>query len=113
MVGAGNRNRGVVPALARQSQAGGGRAHVGGEVAGKKVGKVYAMESPKLEPYTPDAFAHALKQFLSARQPRLVLMPHTYQVRDFAPKLATALGRVLISDCVGYKHEGGRLLFTR
>src|SRR5437868_4545855 len=164
MVGAGNRNRGVVPALARQSQAGGGRAHVGGdgaaiavskeksascesrssrhysrhrhrseyernqksffmadtilvvveqregklnrvswetltagqaiaaqtgwpleaavvgsgvsnlagEVAGKKVGKVYAMESPKLEPYTPDAFAHALKQFLSARQPRLV-----------------------------------------
>jgi electron transfer flavoprotein alpha subunit len=40
-------------------------------------------------------------------------MPHTYQVRDFAPKLATALGRVLISDCIGYKHEGGRLLFTR
>jgi electron transfer flavoprotein alpha subunit len=86
---------------------------IAAEVAGKKVGKVYAVESPKLEPYTPDAFAHALKQFLSARQPRLVLMPHTYQVRDFAPKLATALGRVLISDCIGYKHEGDRLLFTR
>ena len=40
-------------------------------------------------------------------------MPHTYQVRDFAPKLATGLGRALISDCIGYKHEGGRLLFTR
>ena len=92
---------------------GAGIGNIAGEVAGKKVGKVYALESPKLEPYTPDAFAHALKQFLSARQPRLVLMPHTYQVRDFAPKLATALGRVLISDCIGYKHEGGRLLFTR
>ena len=91
-------------------------SNIGGiaaEVAGKKLGKVYAVESAKLEPYTPDAFAHALKQFISARQPRLVLMPHTYQVRDFAPKLATALGRVLISDCIGYKHEGGRLLFTR
>jgi len=87
--------------------------NIAGEVAGKKVGKIYAVESSKLDPYTPDAFAHALKQFLSTRQPRLVLMPHTYQVRDFAPKLATALGRVLISDCVGYKHEGGRLLFTR
>ncbi|MGE5724492.1 MAG: electron transfer flavoprotein subunit alpha/FixB family protein [Acidobacteriota bacterium] len=83
------------------------------EVAGKKVGKVYALESSKLEPYTPDAFAYALKQFLAARQPRLVLMPHTYQVRDFAPKLATVLGRVLISDCIGYKYEGGHLLFTR
>jgi electron transfer flavoprotein alpha subunit len=92
---------------------GGGIGNIAGELAGKKMGKVYALESPKLEPYTPDAFAQALKQFLSAHQPRLVLMPHTYQVRDFAPKLATALGRVLISDCVGYKHEGGRLLFTR
>ncbi len=93
--------------------AGAGIGNIAGEVAGKKVGKVYALESSKLEPYTPDAFAHVLKQFLSARQPRLVLMPHTYQVRDFAPKLATALGRVLISDCIGYKHEGGKLLFTR
>ena len=92
---------------------GGNIGNIAGEVAGKKVGKIYAVESSKLDPYTPDAFAHALKQFLSTRQPRLVLMPHTYQVRDFAPKLATALGRVLISDCVGYKHEGGRLLFTR
>jgi electron transfer flavoprotein alpha subunit len=92
---------------------GSGIGSIAGDVAGKKVGKVYVLESPKLEPYTPDAFAHALKQFLSARQPRLVLMPHTYQVRDFAPKLATALGRVLISDCIGYKHEGGKLLFTR
>ena len=92
---------------------GAGIGNIAGEVAGKKVAKVYALESPKLEPYTPDAFAHALKQFLSARQPRLVLMPHTYQVRDFAPKLATALDRVLISDCIAYKHEGGKLLFTR
>ena len=92
---------------------GSGIGNIAAEVAGKKVGKVYAVESSRLEPYTPDAFAHALKQFLAARQPRLVLMPHTYQVRDFAPKLATALGRVLISDCIAYKHEGGRLLFTR
>src|SRR5579863_10242430 len=55
------------------------------EVAAKKLAKVYAVESPKLDPYTPDAFAAALKQFLTAKQPKLVLMPHTYQVRDFVP----------------------------
>ena len=83
------------------------------EIAGKKVAKVYAIESQKLEPYTPDAFADGLKQFIASRQPRLVLMPHTYQVRDFVPKLATAMSRTAISDCIGYKKEGDKLLFTR
>jgi electron transfer flavoprotein alpha subunit len=88
-------------------------ASIAGEVASKKVAKVYAIESAKLEPYTPDAFAAALKQFLSSNQPKLVLMPHTYQVRDFVPKLATATGRTVISDCIGFKHDGGKLTFTR
>src|SRR5438270_10068167 len=57
------------------------------EVSTKKLAKVYAVESPKLEPYTPDAFAAALKQLITSKQPKLVLMPHTYQVRDFVPKL--------------------------
>ena len=92
---------------------GSGVASFAGEVAAKKVAKVYAIESPKLEPYTPDAFVAALKQFLSVHPARLVLMPHTYQVRDFVPKLATAMGRAAISDCIGYKKEGDKLLFTR
>src|SRR5258708_22414659 len=40
-------------------------------------------------------------------------MPHTYQVRDFVLKLATAMGRTVISDCIGFKHEGGKPVFTR
>jgi len=92
---------------------GGSAASFAAEVAAKKVAKVYAVESPKLEPYTADGLAAALKQFLTAKQPKLVLMPHTYQVRDFVPKLATAMGRTVISDCIGFKHEGGKLIFTR
>jgi len=83
------------------------------EVATKKVDKVYALENAKLEPYTPDAFVGALKQWIAAKQPKLILMPHTYQVRDFVPKLATAMGRTVVSDAIGYKKEGERLLFTR
>jgi len=88
-------------------------ANLAKEVAAKKVAKVYAVQSPKLEPYTPDAFSAALKQFIESKQPKLVLMPHTYQVRDFIPKLATAMGRSAITDCIGYKREGGKLVFTR
>src|SRR5258706_16248095 len=39
-------------------------------------------------------------------------MPHTYQVRDFVPKLATALQTTAITDAIGYRYEGGKLLFT-
>ena len=93
--------------------AGSGVAALAGEVAGKRLAKVYAVESAKLEPYTPDALAHALKEFLGKHPAKLVLMPHTYQVRDFVPKLSTALGSTAITDAVGYKYESGKLVFTR
>jgi len=85
-----------------------------GELALKAAQKVYALESGALENYTSDAFVDALKRFIQEKQPKLVLFPHTYQVRDFAPRLALALDRTLISDSTGYKHEGGgKLLFIR
>ena len=92
---------------------GDGVASIANEVAGKKIAKVFFVESPALKPYTPDAFSAGLKQFLSSKQPKLVLMPHTYQVRDFVPQLATAMGRTVISDCIGFRKDGDKLLFTR
>ncbi|HKW18428.1 MAG TPA: electron transfer flavoprotein subunit alpha/FixB family protein [Terriglobales bacterium] len=92
---------------------GSGIASIANEIAGKKVAKVYAVEAAAFNPYTPDAFSAGLKQFLESKQPKLILMPHTYQVRDFVPKLATAMGRTVISDCIGYRKDGDRLLFTR
>ncbi|HXP09603.1 MAG TPA: electron transfer flavoprotein subunit alpha/FixB family protein [Acidobacteriaceae bacterium] len=83
------------------------------ELAAYNVEKVYDLEGPSLEAYTADAYVHALKAFVGNLQPKLVLFPHTYQVRDFAPRLALALDRTLISDAIGYKYENGKLLFTR
>src|ERR1700678_3651925 len=93
--------------------AGSGVAAIAGELAAKKLAKVYDIESAKLEPYTPDAFAYALKEFLAKHPATLVLMPHTYQVRDFVPQLATTLQTTAISDVIGYKYESGKLSFTR
>ena len=92
---------------------GAGIAGIASEIAGKQVSKVYDVEASALASYTPDAFSAALKQFLDSKQPRLVLMPHTYQVRDFTPKLATTMGRTVISDCIGFRKDGEKLLFTR
>ena len=92
---------------------GSGARSIADEVAGKKSARVYDLESPALNPYTSDAFSAALKQFLASNETRLVLMPHTYQVRDFVPKLATAMNRTVISDCIAFRKDGEKLLFTR
>ena len=92
---------------------GDGIADLAAELAQKAVAKVYALESAALAAYTSDAYVHALKAFIAEKQPKVVLFPHSYQVRDFAPRLALALDRTLISDAIGYKHEAGKLLFTR
>jgi len=83
------------------------------EIAAAQVERVLLIEDPLLADYTPDAYSLALAQVLAAEQPQLVLMPHTYQVRDFAPKLAAALRRTFLGDCIGFRVEAGTLIFTR
>jgi electron transfer flavoprotein alpha subunit len=83
------------------------------ELASTRLERAYAVDHPLLRDYTADGYTLALKQLIEKVQPLVVLFPHTYQVRDFAPKLATALGSVLVSDVVSYRAENGQLILTR
>lgn len=90
-----------------------GVAALAGEITGKNVAEVLLVEHDLLENYTADGYCVALKQVIEAAKPDLVLFPHTYQVRDFAPKLAASLGKGMIGDCVGFRHESDKLVFVR
>jgi electron transfer flavoprotein alpha subunit len=68
------------------------------EVAAKALAKVVRIEHPLFAAYTADGFTLALQQFFAAEKSDYVVFPHTYQVRDYAPKLATRLGQTLIGD---------------
>src|SRR5262244_3414317 len=83
------------------------------DLAGKNLAEVLLVEHDLLEAYTPDGYCVALKQVIESAKPDLVLFPHTYQVRDYAPKLAASLGKGMIGDCTGYRNEGGKLVFVR
>ena len=78
-----------------------------------KLDEVLLVEHELLDAYTPDGFTIALQQVIAQAKPDLVLLPHTYQVRDFAPKLAASLGKGMIGDCIGYRYENGQLIFVR
>jgi electron transfer flavoprotein alpha subunit len=93
--------------------AGKGVAALAGELARKQFERVHSVEHDLLEHYTPDGYTLSLRQLIEKQRPYLTIFPHTYQVRDFAPKLATSLGRVLVSDVVGHRVESGRLTLVR
>jgi len=101
------------------------------EVAAKAPGKVVRVEHPLLAAYTADGFTLALQQLFEREKPEHVILPHTYQVRDYAPALAARLGQTLIGDVTAigdgpvftrqlmqgrlngsYKHTGGGTCFV-
>jgi electron transfer flavoprotein alpha subunit len=84
-----------------------------GEVAQKGIEKVYTADNQLLAEYTADGYAAACEQIIRAANPQYVIFPHTYNVRDFAPKVATRFDRVLISDAVDLRAEGGTVTFVR
>ena len=82
-------------------------------LAGYKLEKIHAVEHELLKDYTPDGYSIAFRQLIEQHTPKHVIFPHTYQVRDYAPKLATALGRTLVSDVVSHRIDGGDLVLVR
>ncbi|OLB61671.1 MAG: electron transfer flavoprotein subunit alpha [Acidobacteria bacterium 13_2_20CM_2_66_4] len=92
---------------------GGSVRNVAGELAAAQVKEVVPVEHRSLEPYTPDGFTAALQDAIAQLSPTYVLLPHTYQTRDFAPKLAARLDRAIITDVVAIKRAGSDTAFVR
>ncbi len=83
------------------------------EISQYNLEKVFVIKNEKLNIYTPDGYADAWEQIIEQINPQYVVMAHTYQVRDFAPKVAARLGKEVVGDCIRYKNNDGKLVFTR
>jgi electron transfer flavoprotein alpha subunit len=83
------------------------------EVAQYNLEKVIVARNAKLDKYTPDGYADAWEEIIKRENPQFVVMAHTYQVRDFAPKVAARLGKEVVGDCIRYASNGGKLTLTR
>lgn len=83
------------------------------EIVGYDLAKVYCAGNSQLGQYTPDGYSDAMERMIRQLDPQLVVMPHTYLVRDYAPKLAARFGKSLISDCIRAKVTGTSITFTR
>jgi electron transfer flavoprotein alpha subunit len=88
-------------------------ADVAMELSAADVQEIVRVEHALLESYTPDAYVAALAQVIAQCAPSLVVLPHTYQTRDFAPRLAARLDRALVTDVIAMKTVDGAVVFAR
>jgi len=77
------------------------------------VGEVLTVADAALASYTPDAQVAAVAGAIAQTTPRLVVMAHTYQARDYAPRLAARLRTALVADVIGVKGSGAGATFLR
>ncbi len=75
--------------------------------------KVFLLDHALLADYTPDGYSLALEQLIRKVQPDVVIFPHTYQARDFAPKVAARFGKPLVSDVIGVNAADKSATFVR
>ncbi len=83
------------------------------ELAGGGVAEVLVAEHAALDPYTPDALSVAVRTIVERLSPAFVLLPHTYQTRDFAPTLAARMRKPLLTDVIGINGRGTGATFLR
>ena len=84
----------------------GNAAHVAvaaAELTAADVTDVIAAGHAALETYTADGFTQAATALIRAEAPTHVVLGHTYQTRDFAPRVAARLDCAIATDVIAVK----------
>ena len=79
----------------------------------KWASKVWVVDQPSLENYTPDAYAKAMTTIFEKERPIMLLLAASSNGRDLAPKLAARFDGALASSCTDVVMDGGRLVGIR
>lgn len=88
-------------------------AGVVAELTALDVSEVVLLEHESLSHYTADGYVTALSSFVPAVAPAGLVLAHTYQTRDFAPRLAARLGWPFVPDAVAIAPGADGLVVTR
>jgi len=77
------------------------------------VDSVFVVEAPELETYNSEYYAQALCSVINDKKPEIVLLSHTMQGKDLAPRTGAKLGVAVIADCVSFELDGSTLVGKR
>ena len=80
-------------------------AIAGAKLAGYDLGEILVIENPKLENYNPLYYVKAIEDVTKSESCDILIFGHSYEARDWVPRLSARLDIPLISDCIGFKNE--------
>jgi len=69
--------------------------------------EVYSLDHPLLASFDPEFYTSSLNQLCQLVNPTAILLGHTLNNQNVAPKLAYKMGREVITDCIQLAIEGG------
>ena len=78
-----------------------------------QLGEVLKVNDALLESYSADGYSEAVKQIIDQENPTYVLFGHTYQVRDYVPRLSAKLNKTFLVDNIAIRVENGQPIFTK
>ena len=78
-----------------------------------QLGEVLNVNDALLESYSADGYSEAVKQIIDQENPTYVLFGHTYQVRDYVPRLSAKLNKPFLVDNISIRVENGQPIFTK
>ena len=78
-----------------------------------QLGEVLKVKDTLLESYSADGYSEAVKQIIDQENPTYVLFGHTYQVRDYVPRLSAKLNKPFLVDNISIRVENGQPIFTK
>ena len=94
--------------------AGSGIAGLAAQVVKFGVSKVYTIDDPTLQNYTPDGYAGALADFCAKHSSSHVVLSATALGKDLAAALAARLETTLLPDCTAIEFDdSGTIIMTR
>ena len=77
------------------------------------LGEVIRIKDELLSNYSSDGYAHAVKQIIDSESPTYVLFGHSYQVRDYVPKLSAKLMKPFLADNIALNIDGDTMTLTK
>ena len=107
-------NHGALHRLSKEAIAGG--QELGSDVAALAIGKnaakiaseltafdlteIIVVDHAMVDTYNADGYSEVLKKIIKTEDPKLILAGHTYQTRDFMPRVSAGLNIPFIPDIV-------------
>ena len=77
------------------------------------LGEVIRIKDELLSNYSSDGYTHAVKQIIDSESPTYVLFGHSYQVRDYVPKLSAKLMKPFLADNIALNVDGDTMTLTK